>query len=74
MSTSWERPPPDRDPVPRFAGPVAAAFAAAFARRAAGCPVRSVALGVGPLPFRALRRWPPEPVQALQQFLALASA
>src|SRR6266542_2403197 len=42
----------------------AAVRPAAAALRCAGCPGRSSAGGVGPLPFSPRRRWPPEPTTA----------
>src|SRR6476620_11614569 len=52
---------PERWPPPAL---LPSRLAMARARRAATCLVRSSALGVGPLPSRPLRRWPPLPTVA----------
>src|ERR1700704_1330317 len=57
---------------PRRRGEASLRRSAAAARRAAGWPLRSVALGVGPLPDRPRARLPPEPTVA--PFLPLRTA
>ena len=64
-STTGLRPTSSSGDSPRArAGLRAAFFAAAVARRCAGCPLRASAGGVGPRPSSPRRRCPPEPTTA----------